>query len=518
MKKLHELGLISAVSATAVCSALVLSASTGVEGDTMTAPTAAPIAVQRQVASQLRSQIAASLGEAAGGCVTTEVGSVIAAPGTPREKIDATIERMNKWLADNPWTGEGEGSVPPSNARFQPVDRWGGTAGRGVAVNLTYSFPPDGISVSGGTNSLNATLTGIYGSAATWQAIFATEFARWAATTGITYTQVSDDGATWSSAPGPFNGGSNRGDVRIVMAPNDGPSNVLAFNFFPDNGDMSLDVAENWGASTFFRNVLTHEHGHGLGLAHTCPDDDDSIGGFPILMKPFIDTGFLGPQFDDRLSAQFLYGDRFEPNSTGASAVNLPVLFSLGTNGIPVLIQDVSLHSSSEVDIYRVNSLGGTSITTAVTPVGPTYFEGPQNGGGGSGCVGNNGDTFNASSVADLILEVLNPNLTVAATANINGVGSGEIISGFVMPEVGNYFVRVRSASGFGEAQMYEISVSTSGGGNPADLSGDGCVNGVDLAVLLAGWGTPNADINGDNMTNSADLSILLASWQSPCP
>jgi uncharacterized protein (DUF2141 family) len=49
---------------------------------------------------------------------------------------------------------------------------------------------------------------------------------------------------------------------------------------------------------------------------------------------------------------------------------------------------------------------------------------------------------------------------------------------------------------------------------DPADLNGDGAVNGADLGILLAGWGSPGpADLNGDGTVNGADLGILLASW-----
>lgn len=47
-----------------------------------------------------------------------------------------------------------------------------------------------------------------------------------------------------------------------------------------------------------------------------------------------------------------------------------------------------------------------------------------------------------------------------------------------------------------------------------ADLDGDGLVNGADLAVLLAGWGSSGiADLDGSGVTDAADLAILLAAW-----
>ena len=54
----------------------------------------------------------------------------------------------------------------------------------------------------------------------------------------------------------------------------------------------------------------------------------------------------------------------------------------------------------------------------------------------------------------------------------------------------------------------------------PADLSGDGMVDGADLGILLGAWGPcPGcpADLNFDNVVDGADLGILLAAW-GPCP
>lgn len=53
----------------------------------------------------------------------------------------------------------------------------------------------------------------------------------------------------------------------------------------------------------------------------------------------------------------------------------------------------------------------------------------------------------------------------------------------------------------------------------PADLNGDGAVNGLDLALLLGQWGAcPKrgicpADFDGNGIVNGFDLAILLAAW-----
>ena len=48
-----------------------------------------------------------------------------------------------------------------------------------------------------------------------------------------------------------------------------------------------------------------------------------------------------------------------------------------------------------------------------------------------------------------------------------------------------------------------------------ADITGDGEVDGQDLAHLLSRWGTSNsgADLNSDGVVNGADLTEVLSGW-----
>ncbi len=49
---------------------------------------------------------------------------------------------------------------------------------------------------------------------------------------------------------------------------------------------------------------------------------------------------------------------------------------------------------------------------------------------------------------------------------------------------------------------------------SPADLNGDGAVNGLDLTVLLANWGGAGAgDLDANGTVDGFDLSIVLAAW-----
>ena len=47
----------------------------------------------------------------------------------------------------------------------------------------------------------------------------------------------------------------------------------------------------------------------------------------------------------------------------------------------------------------------------------------------------------------------------------------------------------------------------------PADLNGDGIVNGIDLGIFLAYWGTTGGDFDGNGTTDGADLATMLGDW-----
>jgi len=51
--------------------------------------------------------------------------------------------------------------------------------------------------------------------------------------------------------------------------------------------------------------------------------------------------------------------------------------------------------------------------------------------------------------------------------------------------------------------------------GNPADVNGDGSVDGGDLALVLGYWGSSAAgpDINGDGIVDGMDIAIVLGNW-----
>lgn len=72
----------------------------------------------------------------------------------------------------------------------------------------------------------------------------------------------------------------------------------------------------------------------------------------------------------------------------------------------------------------------------------------------------------------------------------------------------------------FGESTgttSLNLSLSASGTQqtDPADVNGDGSVDGADLAIVLSAWGSdlPTADVNQDGIVNGADLAVVLSAW-----
>src|SRR5262249_5618035 len=128
----------------------------------------------------------------------------------------------------------------------------------------------------------------------------------------------------------------------------DGNAGILAYNYFPDNGDMVIDAGDSFftdtsGNSLRLRNTMAHEHGHGQGYEHVCPVDQTK------LMEPFLSTAFDGPQHDDTLAGNRGYGDDLEDNDSAGTATSLG---SLG-NGTTTVSGVSADDGGSEADFYR---------------------------------------------------------------------------------------------------------------------------------------------------------------------
>ena len=354
--------------------------------------------------------------------------------------------------------------------QFLDGDRWFRTATdgsglvRGQPTTITWSVVPDGINIpqafpqdGTGTSNLRARLNGIYGSQAVWQPIIQQALDEWGSRTGTSYVFVNDDGASFSGSQGVL---GQRGDVRISGRNIDGNSNILAYNFFPDNGDMVIDTNDNFFSDTSngslrLRNVVTHEHGHGLGFDHVCPLAQTK------LMEPFFSSSFTGAQHDDTLAGNRGYGDAREDNDTAATGSNFG---SIGDGTFTA--NAASLDGSNDLDFYRFTVVAGKQVDVTLTPVGFTYLQGPQLSNGDCSA----GTSFNSLVQNDVALQVIASNgTTVLASANLQPAGGVETLNNVALTTAGQFFIRV-SGGASDAVQLYNLSFTIESGA-VADLA-----------------------------------------------
>lgn len=365
--------------------------------------------------------------------------------------------------------------------------RWGGGA-QGDAATVTWSVSPDGTPIAGfngepnSPSNLVSRLRGIYSDAhdpldtdyagEAWFGQMNEAYSRWATVSGLTINyEPNDDGAAFVGAPGAV---GIRGDLRVGGHAIDGSSGVLAYNFFPSSGgdqviDTLGDTYENLANdSRKLRNVVIHEVGHGLGLDHTAGVPDNLMDAFTL-----VNPTFDGPQLDDILGIQRLYGDANESgggNDTTATATNLGALagggsVAIGQDAIDATVDRfdtdfVSIDGASDTDVFMFTIGAGGKIDAILT----------------SYATNNPGQMFN-----DLSLELLDSLGNVIATDDDGGVGAGESFDDFTLL-AGDYFLRVGGGNDF--ANLYGLELSFTEETSVASVSAPGAA-----LLLLAGLG-----------------------------
>ena len=371
------------------------------------------------------------------------------------------------------------GVTVQSASAFQLAGRWPGA--QGDATTLTWSILPDGTPIAGfngepnSPSNLVSQFRSFYGEAnvpgdtdytdEAWFAQMKSSFDRWSSVSGLTMTyQANDDGASFIGSPG----SATRGDIRIGGHAIDGTlpggsGGVLAYNFLPSSGgDGVIDTAGNsyepanqGNDSRKLRNVVTHEVGHGLGLLHTAGISDNLMNATTLSNPPFD-----GPQLDDILGIQRLYGDANEKgagNDTTATATNLGALSS----GTPIVIGADAVDQAVgryETDFVSIDGIGDTDVfmftigaegmlSALLDPLGPTQRFGAS------------GDStlYDYSAFNDLSLELLDAAGVLIAGIDDGIEGISEELSDIALL-AGDYFIRI--SGGSDAAQFYGLSLA----------------------------------------------------------
>lgn len=410
---------------------------------------------------------------------------------------------------------------PSSPLDYTINDRWVSTAygsagSTGDPITLTYSFVPDGVTVpdldppngfGDNPSNLYAMMNGHpnFTSEAMWKGLFADAFNYWGDLIGITFIETVDDGASLYD-PSTGSGHSPgvigvRGDIRIAAAPMDGSSSVLAYNRYPDIGDMVMDNAEDWDQTSysfgFLKNIIAHELGHAIGLGHVCPN------GCTILMDPYLCSSIGGPQHDDIRGGQRLYGDRFENNNSSATATDLGFL---GNQTISV--EDVSSDDNSDEDWYKFEVGPSKQASVLLDIVGYSYLNCSQT----EQCTCS--VYINTTDDTNLGVYLYDTNgSTVLASATSQPAGVDESIPNTLLLDAGVYYVRVVSDA-TNALQMYDLDITVSPGTSASITVDD--PNGEEYWVA---YSTRALNWHSANLTGNVNIQLNrnypIGSWET---
>ncbi|MGB1929610.1 MAG: matrixin family metalloprotease [Mariniblastus sp.] len=362
--------------------------------------------------------------------------------------------------------------------------RWGQTAtngsglGLGDATTITWGFVSDGTAITpaySGESSDASDLIGFLdtnlgagagGSDLTnrpWFTVFDSIFDRWDAVSGLSFSyEANDSGQRIDNTIAPRGQLGVVADVRIAGHSIDGQSgsNTLAYNYFPDHGDMVIDtdnVSFYSNSSNNYiglRNVLAHEFGHGMGLPHVTANDSRQ------LMEAFVNTSFDGPQIDDIHQAQVRYGDNWEENGgndTFSVATDLGIFSGteilIGTDANmgstvvevdPNQVDFISIDNGTDVDFLKITLDSIYDMSFALDMVGPTY----DHDGDSSYSLANQSDL-------DMVL-LASDGTTVLGDSNNAGLGVSEQID--MVLEAGTYYVQILGNND--ATQFYQFGAS----------------------------------------------------------
>ena len=248
-----------------------------------------------------------------------------------------------------------------------------------------------------------------------------------------------------------------------------------------------------------------HEAMHGLGISHV---ESDNAG---FLIEPVLSTSFDGPQLDDLLAIQRLYGDVYEKNGgndTSSMATSLGPLsptqpIAIGTLGDSTVIGSsqvdfLSIDDDSDTDFLSFSLSSRLDVRLQLTPRGTSYLVGPEDG---------TQSTLNTLSLSNLSLALMDTNGTsVLSLTDSNPAGNGEEVLRQLLP--GTYYARVKGANN--NIQLYGLNL-TATVPLPRNLVWVGNVSAnwnVGLTANFSDGGNPTVFYDLDHVTFNDTTSV----------
>ena len=239
-----------------------------------------------------------------------------------------------------------------------------------------------------------------------------------------------------------------------------------------------------------------------------------TYSGDSILVGSGVGTAPLLPAFDSKMFSlaaglQGKFSAQVNVNAT-SSGVSYPS-YDLNTQGTAVRFSNPSFSANSELNqtTYVGETESDSGSLVIEIPVYNYNWDSLQAAL----------DLENASGLSGRFFPVdgFNMNITdepsvVRFGFNSNGAADGVYTSSALIStsdeDIPGETSRTISIS-------FEVTVGPVG--LPTDFNGDGSVNGADLGLLLAAWGSCAApcpfDLTGDGSVNGADLGLVLADW-----
>ena len=375
------------------------------------------------------------------------------------------------------------GQAPPGLDRWTETGltrtAWGRDNGLqsnapGDPLRLTWGIFREGSTIFGNTpaNNFRSRLNQIYaGGEAEWLPLMESAFERWESVSGLDFTyETNDDGAGFLNTSGVTGA---RADIRIGGTMLDGNSGVLAAAFFPSR-EIVFDTNDNFYNNTSdnslrLRQVLAHEVGHLLGMAHVL----DSTPSY--LMEPSFIPNFDGPQLHDIMMAQWGYGDSYEKangflgnddfnTAIDVGTIESGVIYSIGEDAridfnatiaevFPDQVDFVSIDDESDVDTFRFSLEDTTLVKLDLESLGFEYTTGPDGG---------TPTAFNSRARSDLSFELFDAAENSIALIDESGLQGLESLTQSLV--AGDYFVKIYGSDNSDateiDTQFYSFSIA----------------------------------------------------------